>query len=194
MTLKIDNFKDFTDLAIRTEAIKDTVQVDAVLFKNLQEIIVNTGDILDLIKKNAFYGKTIDYARVDSRLSGVMDSMENIALSVPADNSNYKTITLDTREFHGALGFLTEAIELFELVDLDSPTLDLVDMCDELGDSDWYKAILLDAKTVSLEDQVWVPVILKLQERFPDAFESALAITRDKNAEKAITKSAVEGK
>ena len=70
---------------------------------------------------------------------------------------------------------------------LEAGDIDALKIADELGDSFWYIAILADAKGIDIEQQVLEGVIAKLRKRFPDKFEAALAVTRDKDAEIAET-------
>jgi len=90
---------------------------------------------------------------------------------------------INPREFHGMLGMITEASEMLELISLRDNKNDKLKIIDELGDMFWYVAILADEKELDIEEQVLNAVIAKLRKRFPDKFEAALAVSRDKDAE-----------
>ena len=62
------------------------------------------------------------------------------------------------------------------------------EIAEETGDIDWYQAIIEDETGVSEED-TRAKVIAKLRKRYPNKFDSDLAVNRDLGAERA----AIEG-
>ena len=97
---------------------------------------------------------------------------------------------VNLRLLHGAIGVFGEAGELLEALQkqLSGETLDLVNIAEETGDIDWYQAIIEDETGVSEED-TRAKVIAKLRKRYPNKFDSDLAVNRDLGAERA----AIEG-
>lgn len=190
------NLKQFTVDAKRTESVPDTVSLNPVIFEQLRTSVVHLMDCFDLIKKNVFYGKEIDTARFAARLTiteNIIGSLKTTCLNDPTYINSSVDVALEPRVFHGILGIITEAGELLELVDNTmSPSIDPLKIADELGDLFWYIAVLADAKGIDIEEQILEGVIAKLRKRFPDKFDAALAVVRDKEAEFAET-SAVTG-
>lgn len=189
------NFEQFTVDALRTESVPETVTTNAELFEGLQSSVEGLIDCLDLIKKNVFYGKQIDQARVFARLTiaeGVIGNLRDNMRDNPEYANTGSLQKIDARELHGVLGAITEAGELLELVSLGENNLDPLKVADELGDLMWYCAILAHKLDINMEEQVLEGVIAKLRKRFPDKFDAALATVRDKEAELAVT-SAVTG-
>jgi len=185
------NFKKFTEEAKRTESSDVPFAIHGDMFTLLQTTTLQLMDCFDLIKKRAFYGKPIDADKFNARLIIADHSISELRNEISKNPEYIHTLdsdpTINSREFHGILGLLTEAGELLELIDIDAGDIDALKIVDELGDSFWYIAILADAKGIDIEQQVLEGVIAKLRKRFPDKFEAALAVTRDKDAELAET-------
>lgn len=184
------NYNEFVPAAIRTESQVDTVNVDKKSFNGLIASSLRIADNLDLIKKNVFYGKDIDMDRYYANIDKALDEIKNAIPTVKL-KSTAEPVKINPRVFHGVLGVVTEALELAELLDLDQDYPERVKIADELGDLNWYSAILCDEMDLDMEEEVLAGVIAKLRERFPDKFESALAITRDKSSEMEATKAVV---
>lgn len=92
------------------------------------------------------------------------------------------------RLLHAAMGMTTEAVEFLDAMKkfiFYGKDLDLVNIAEELGDSDWYKAIAHDELGRSFEE-IWAMVIKKLQMRYKGSFNVEGAINRDLNAERNI--------
>jgi len=189
------NLEQFTVDAKRTESVPENVQTNTAIFEPLQETLTNLLDCFDLIKKNVFYGKEIDVDRFNARLTVASHTITQLKNRCQ-ENSNFinnnSEVAINPREFHGILGLITEAGELLELVNLHREEIDPLKIADELGDAFWYIAILADSKGLDIENQILEGVIAKLRKRFPEKFDAALAVVRDKEAELAET-SAVTG-
>ena len=185
------NFEKFTEEAKRTESSDVSFDIHGDMFTMLQSATLQLMDCFDLIKKRAFYGKTIDAEKFSARLiiaeAGLGELRSELANDPDYIHRVDSSPSVNPREFHGILGLLTEAGELLELIDTEAGDIDALKIADELGDSFWYIAILADAKGIDIEQQVLEGVIAKLRKRFPDKFEAALAVTRDKDAEIAET-------
>lgn len=92
-----------------------------------------------------------------------------------------------SRIMHAMLGLMSELGELAGSIKkhlIYGAPLDMVNLVEELGDKDWYRALFADAIGVGLEKS-WEINIAKLRARYPDKFTSELALKRDLNAERA---------
>lgn len=90
------------------------------------------------------------------------------------------------RILHGAIGCGTEAGELLDAVKryiFYGKPIDRTNIIEELGDIEWYMAIIRDVLNVS-QEEVQQLNISKLQKRFPEKFTEADAIDRDLQAER----------
>jgi hypothetical protein len=68
---------------------------------------------------------------------------------------------------------------------LDVGQWDVVNIKEELGDQEWYKAILVDAIGANME-AIQDRVIEKLRARYPEKYTDEAAINRDLVTERAI--------
>jgi len=80
-------------------------------------------------------------------------------------------------------------------------TLDLVNVCEECGDLDWYRGIGIDALSnllgtdpKSLDETIKKNNIEKLQARYPNKFTETDAIQRDLTAERKILENEIQPK
>lgn len=99
-----------------------------------------------------------------------------------------------SRIMHAMLGLVSEVGELADALKkhlIYSKPLDLVNLVEEIGDQEWYKALLVDALGVGIE-AAWEKNIAKLRARYPDKFTSERALNRDLAAERAALEG-VEG-
>ena len=184
------NIQEFIENAKRTESVPETININVAVFEQLQSALIDISDCFDLIKKKVFYGKDIDVDRFKARLTVASHTLSELKTRCQ-ENPNFintgSIVKINPRELHAALGILTESSEIFELVNLHREKMNPLNAIDELGDLFWYIAILVDQKEIDIEQQVLTGVIAKLRKRFPDKFEAALAITKDKSVELAET-------
>lgn len=174
----------YTKDAIRTESTIDAVTVNPLFLKSIMAMAIGAGNMLDQVKKHAFYGKEYnednfktDFAHIVSGLDAFKGSFDNMNDEVDLE--------VDPRVFHAITGIATEASELLEALDLDGKPMDKVNLLEESFDVDWYQFILMDALDGDLRN-VWDTGIAKLRKRYPDKFTSELAINRDTDAERVI--------
>lgn len=161
---------DYLEQSARTASseLHDEIVSSTLLRAMISQAIV-AGRGADAVKKSLFYGEDLKYTGLDYD-----PSIPDMNL-IPADI------------LHGALGLFTESVEILEavLTGLQGGGLDDVNLLEELGDSEWYMAMLYrainrkpaDAKRVNLD---------KLKKRYPEKFESEQAINRDTGAERII--------
>lgn len=136
----------------------------------------NLGAAVDKLKKGVFYGKEID-------LGITSDDVDRQLLAVP-----FRTDHLDPDIFHGIVGMFTEAAELMEALAKSMVTgepLDEVNLVEELGDGNWYQAIVMKKLGVS-HGEIWDKNINKLRVRFPEKFDIDRVLDRDLEAERKV--------
>lgn len=190
------NFEEFKQQALRTESVPTHLNVNLVYLKNLMELCIAASNALDLAKKQAYYGKTIDERKMLEQLRNASTSIARLQILTyqgdyqRGDGSNamrHKLLEPNIRITHGTVGMFTEAGELLEatLKSMTTGELDTVNVAEETSDSDWYKAIIHDETGVS-EEQTRLKVINKLRVRYPEKFTSENAINRDLTAERKV--------
>lgn len=179
--------------ATRTESRIDEVVTDKNLLIGTIGALIAIGNVLDMIKKNVFYGKEIDLNLLSNRWEEAADSLWQIAeTQADQDHPNLKPETIlggeiDTRIFHAIVGIATESTELLEalLKHIQGGDLDFVNVCEELGDVNWYQAIAIDTMEADFGNILSVN-IEKLRTRFPEKFTEENAIVRDLDAERQV--------
>jgi len=179
---------EFITNAVRTESKVDNFLTFKGTFLDALTIFICAGNILDMYKKNMFYGKEIDSNKmkeITSKISLMAKNLsDDIDVEVWPDDLNTR---VNSRIFHALVGIMTESAELGEALDayIIGRDIDLVNVFEEIGDLEWYKAILFD-ETGKDWGEVRDTVINKLKKRYPDKFTSENAINRDLQAERAI--------
>lgn len=103
------------------------------------------------------------------------------------------------RLFHAFIGMTTEVGELFDQFKKHifyGKELDLVNLAEEIADSDWYRAVAIDAlskllnrDSLELEDHIDKNNIAKLSVRYKKGFSKDAALNRDLDAERKILES-----
>ncbi len=178
--------------AIRTESKIDKVVTDRSMLVNMLKAFIASGNVLDMIKKNVFYGKEIDRDKFNNYLStlitvGIQTKMfEGTTINGQAYTTPPTEIDIDTRVFHSLIGILTESTELAEALVkmIVTGNADNVNILEEFGDIGWYEAIGIDALDGDFE-KILKTNIEKLRKRFPEKFTSENAIVRDLETERA---------
>lgn len=177
--------------ATRTESRIDNVTVDMTKLTLVANLFIHAGNLLDMIKKNQFYGKPVDINAWNAHIQSLHDlSGADGALLLPeqTDLRTSDLLPVDPRVFHGCVGVATEGTELFEAL-MKAVTginnIDAVNVQEECVDACWYIAILHDALQMSWDDGL-ERNIAKLKKRYPGKFTSEDAIERDVEAERRI--------
>ncbi len=188
--------KEFQGLALRTESRIDGIGLNRANLVTLLKIVVAVSEILDGIKKAAFYNKT---AKLEGNFGPLLDTIEHLAHDLYLENEFNGTVNavldpnesipnIDPRVFHGILGIITESGELAaallkSVADPKHP-IDAVNIQEEMSDIAWYKAILHD--TLGLDwNQGLANVIEKLRIRYPEKYSDYNADNRNLDAERA---------
>lgn len=133
---------------------------------------------LDRIKKALFYGKPIFPGHTP-----IGDTCDLLPIYVLGENPSVAVDIL-----HGIIGKATEGCELLEALEdaiQSGKMIDYVNLGEEIGDGQWYDAILAKAIGVSFESVQRVN-IAKLRKRYPEKFTDDDAINRDVAAERVI--------
>lgn len=181
---------DFIPLALRTESAIAPLSLDPHVFTEVIKASIAAGNLADFIKKKAAYNKPIDLAKWQEYVAQMAASAKYLSHVTSqecfADPLGH-TINLDTRIFHGVIGLFTESTELMEAMQtaIDTGSWDVVNLKEEIGDQQWYQAILVDAIGGDLE-AIQERVIAKLRARYPEKYTDAAAINRDLVTERAI--------
>lgn len=181
--------KQFIKDAIRTESLIEKAQVsDAHTLYSILRAFVASATLLDMLKKNIYYGKEISQEKWTSALNNLTENANNLKSGFYPSLANTSTLHVDPRVLHGIIGIATESSELIEatlnhLVLLEK--LDSVNVQEEIGDIFWYVAILIDSVGGDW-DTIQETVIAKLKKRYPDKFTSENAINRDLDAERKL--------
>lgn len=181
---------EFNTSALKTEAPIAEVKINGNFLLRVLSIFNDSASMLDCIKKNVVYGKSMDWDNIRILLQNIY-SQSDILISDTEDlgtwyESTAMKIDVNPRMFHALLGICTEAGEIGEVLDRgikDCGQLDTVNILEEFGDIDWYKAIAFDEMGVDPHDPLEA-IINKLQLRYPNKFASDAAINRNLEAER----------
>lgn len=175
--------------AIRTESKIESVNLNLYDFDQLVLMFVSVSELLDQIKKNVFYDRPINERKWDDCIKTI-DICLQILKQINHDPSSYgDTRDLKTkfnpRVFHGIVGIATEAGELVEALNASQNTIDTTNVLEEIGDLNWYSAILIDELKGDFE-KVLTANIEKLKARFPEKFSNEHAINRNVEIERKV--------
>lgn len=117
-----------------------------------------------------------------------MEPEQFMELALRTESNDFKRIIerlsmpKNIRLLHAAMGLCTEANEFLDAMKkfiFYGKEIDEVNLAEELGNSDWYKAIACDALDKSFEE-IWIAVINKLSKRYAGLmFDEGQAINRD---------------
>ena len=176
--------ESYTQDAIRTESRIDKVTLNAELLSSVLTIAKASGNLLDQIKKHAFYGKEYNEENMKQDFAHIVAGLDGFKNSFDVMNEE-EDLEIDPRVFHAIVGIATESTELLEALDFTGKEMDRVNILEESFDVDWYQFILMDAIDGDLRT-VWDTGIDKLKARYPDNFDSDSAINRDLDAEREI--------
>ncbi len=176
--------QEYIELAKNTEApanevlerVRKLTDGEIKLLKGKLREVINILNDLDKWKKFLFYGKALpDSLSAKGRVFA--------ANCEPPLEFDEPLIRL----FHSSIGIATEAGEMLEAIQkvLNGKPLDVINMQEELGDSEWYQAIAYNALNAD-PSNVMNTNIEKLRIRYPDKFSKENAINRDLETERKI--------
>lgn len=198
-------FTEFKTECIKTESKPEVLGVNEQYLYVGMAMCNEVANFLDLLKKAAFYKKPLTENQIQESLcvinhaASFLNAYAQSATDVGADldinfsdskgngiYSEFDFSSVDKRVLHAFIGSFTESGELLKalLISLsDGVPLDRVNVSEEYGDMDWYKAIAFDALSLS-ETASRNGVLAKLRKRYASgAFSAEAAINRDVAAE-----------
>lgn len=181
---------DYVKGAVSTESVVGGIRVNREFLENILRMHIATGNILDQVKKHAFYNREYDDMKIDGNLFAVIRAMESLQ-SMTHDEiaDNEEQLIINPRIFHAIMGTATEAVELLEALDFDGNEMDLVNLGEEFGDLNWYQAIFCDASGIEWEHILKVNAD-KLHKannaRYKEGFTDDAANNRNLDAERDI--------
>ena len=183
------DYEKYIKDATRTESRIDEVQSSEKALGEALRLFILSAQILDLYKRQVFYGKDI----AGDQLAPLLTEINEIS---GRNNraGDRDVIAVNPRILHPSLGFATEAGEIMEaLVDsMAGEEFDTINFMEELGDLNWYQAIAMDETGLKIED-ILDRNIEKLKARFPDKFSEQRAIERDLGHERHVLEGSDEG-
>lgn len=148
---------------------------------------IAAANALDRYKKLIFYGEDQAKGRLGDVFSHKLNGYDVTSALSHDNESEIKARYI----LHGMLGVMTESGEMAEalhnvLTSVEGcKELDLVNLSEEIGDLQWYEAML--ARAIGTDfDTIQRTNIAKLRARFPDKFTEANANVRDLEAERKI--------
>jgi len=71
------DFSAYTAQAIKTESVIDTIVVDKAHFTAVAECVIAAGNLLDVIKKDVYYGKPVSEAKLVQREHRIRSNIES---------------------------------------------------------------------------------------------------------------------
>lgn len=198
------NNAEYIEAVLKTESIPVTLGIDPISLHLLMTTAIHMGDLIDTAKKTIFYGKPLDQKKFADQamklaslgaLVGSMASQERFGLAaisdfgdVPAHIANSKPDNVNVRLLHGAMGMYGETAELIKALkaELEGEDLDVVNFCEELGDIEWYRAVVM-AELDASQSGIWEQNIAKLKKRYSKGtFSATEAVERDLAGERAV--------
>ena len=180
--------KNFVGLALVTEAAskEETLHASEVnALAAIMFLLQHAAYLASKLKRGVFYNKPQD--RQAAIETGYRLLSEGLPSNVWPTNSpdDLKLTPSGRRLLHGLLGKIDELGELAECLDPRKPVCDHINLVEELGDDNWYQAIIMDTVGVSF-DTVLTTVIRKLQKRYPQGYTDQAAQTRDLVGERQV--------
>jgi hypothetical protein len=204
------NSADYSAAVLLTESKPDSINFGPATLLMALNLVVQTGNLLDQIKRAVFYGKDLDPQVTGQALQAIPGIMKDLTFPLatgryrdPADADFFPGIAdearkalslqgVDIRLLHAALGMFTESTEFADAL---IPTffgqpVDKVNLLEEVGDSSWYGEVALDTLGYTREQANFVN-IKKLQDKKAGryqkgAFDPNAAVERDVNAEREV--------
>lgn len=193
------DYQKYIEFCRTTESIPDTVTVDKNRLSTAVRLVTTANQMLDLLKKNIFYGKGVDETKWLDLLRTVnqatSDGMEHHRKCMNHPTDREEVLDFDVRLAHSIIGMNTETgevLEAFEKAVFGDEEFDTVNFGEELGDIQWYTAIGVDAGGLNF-DQVLETNKTKLQSRYSSgSFSNEEANQRDLDTEREILEDGLE--
>jgi NTP pyrophosphatase (non-canonical NTP hydrolase) len=182
------SYPEYEQDVLRTLSLKFNLQQGpggpfptAFELKRVLKQAVQIGHEVDQLKRSIFYG---------SHYAGASEEFQETPIFVGKDSEKSDHPTPDM--LHSALGVFTEAAEFLEAIlasTFEGNEFDETNAIEELGDLEWYMAVMRQRLRVS-QEKVQRINIAKLRARYPQKFASADALERDHDNERSVLESA----
>lgn len=176
--------------AVSTESVKEEIKVNKKFLKHVIAMHIASGNLLDHIKKHAFYGREYDHRGMDKHIMDISDTMKQLQdMTFDELDDDEEVLNIDTRIFHAMIGTATEAVEIVEAINIDEPALDLINIGEEFGDLNWFQAIFCDASGIEWNNilDVNAEKLFKAKEaRYKKGFTEDAANKRNLDAEREV--------
>lgn len=158
-------FEQYQKLALKTESVPASLHINQYALLSVLDIAIAATKIADLAKRKLYYGKDFPQEQLVGELKGLFASVRSFKDLAAADSNGainnpegphgelladeFRGISLDKlniRLLHGALGLFTESGEQLEALRVQflGKGLDKVNFAEEVGDTNWYDAVLKD--------------------------------------------------
>jgi len=193
------NSQEFSIAALATEKVPQTLRFSRSGLAMLLASCIGMAKIADQVKKTMIYDKAFDtdeFTESLYKLESQLQTMRMRAHSIATPEDTESPLHApNLRLTHGAIGMFGETGEILEalLKHLQTGELDLVNVAEETGDSDWYKNLIHDETGIS-EEVSRHAVIEKLTNkkngRYKNGFSEEAALNRDTDAERALLEAA----
>lgn len=186
MTIKSTN-TEFTIDALSTESVVPEIRANRLQFLAALRVFVAASQVLDQFKRNFYYGEkgVFDTTKLSHYLNEIHQASFELDVNHITYEPSYEVIPVDTRIAHGIIGMATEVGELIENLEawIKTGEADWVNLAEEIGDVNFYEAILTDAAGTTI-DRCNEAVIEKLRKRYPNGFSAQRAAQRDLDVER----------
>lgn len=195
------NLPQYIQAALETESVIPSVTTDVDNLQAVLSSVIAAGNLLDVIKKDTFYGLPKDEAKLAARTERLEQNATLLRRAASHAEAKTRAIlrgdettpttlnNINPRVAHAIIGLATEAVELLEALyeAVDKGTaIDGVNILEELGDLNWYHAIAVDALGGDWE-KIQETNIAKLRARNKGKkFNAEATINRDVEAERAL--------
>ncbi len=184
---QIVSYPEYEQDVLRTLSLQFNLQTEpggphpaaSDLFGALEQAI-EIGHLVDKLKRSIFYG---------SRFESPSDERHELPIYVGDDAPDARYPSPDM--LHSALGVFTEAAEFLEAIVQSmfaGNPFDQTNAVEELGDLEWYMAVMRQRLRVS-QEKVQRINIAKLRARYPEKFEKKDALDRDLDRERSVLES-----
>jgi len=147
----MSTLSDYVKGAVGTESTIDSIKLNEKFLTHILKMHIASGNILDQIKKHAFYNRSYDDQTIDDNLVAIYRAIKSLAEFDDEEITRETVLQIDPRIFHAILGTATESVELLEALEYTGGEMDLVNIGEEFGDLNWYQAIFCDASNTEWE-------------------------------------------
>lgn len=190
------DLREFIPLAVRTESNPSNIQMPMHLLLPTLKIFIAASNILDQIKKNAYYGSNFDLPKYENTIHQLCDDILAHAQHMQYSPARYQNpndlektqLDVNVRAVHSMIGACTEIGEVAQALQnyIMTGDLDIVNVMEEMvGDLGWYAAVFMDEYKID-PYQPYENVINKLRARYPNKFTQEAAENRNLEAEREI--------